>query len=145
MKSAADVSPDPHHAVRLGSFIQQLNVVEPLGLNGLQCPLQQGVLVHQRLLGNPSLPGGVARETSLNRNIEDNGRSVEMKRVRDLGQHCSVFSLQVSRIGDRQPSEPQPLFDDEVHQVECVLCDGLIGRIVEDYRTALIGGDDLSR
>lgn len=84
LKLPTDVSPDPYIEVRLGDLVQQVNFVELLVLDRSQGLFQQSVLVAQGFLGDFPISRGVALNTNLNRQVEDNRGWVEVKASRDL-------------------------------------------------------------
>ena len=90
------------------------------------------------------MPLEVARNASLNWNIEHNGDRGEMKAPRDLNQSPSMLAFQVSRVNDSRPSQGEPLLDNEVQQVKRMTGHALIGRIVEHEGPTLVRRYNLS-
>ena len=87
---------------------------------------------------------GIARKTGLNWNIKDNRHSIEIRTLRDVKQSLPMLAPQVGRVGNRHPSQGEPLLNDEVHYVERVTRHALIRRIVKHQAATLVGGDHLS-
>lgn len=121
---------DANLALRLTGFVEYENHIEAFAIDLIHSRFEEAVLRSHGFRGNYAAAGGVSFEAYIERYVEQKRDRMIAESARHHFERTTLFRFEVRSVGNREAANEQPLSDYEVHQVEGMIRNALIRRVV---------------